>query len=130
MPQDVPGQNVVQTAYESLRELGEMNTRLLQRLSEQQQTVLRLTMEAGAKQTQLLSQPRSYQNLPAEQAALAGEYNEQLLEVARRTVDILREAGDEFAAWVRRGMERVTSAAGAAPSSEGEAPAAGRKRTS
>ena len=130
MPQDVPGQNVVQTAYESLRELGEMNTRLLQRLSEQQQTVLRLTMEAGARQAQLLSQPASYQNLPGEQAALAGEYNNRLLEVARRTADILRETQDEFAAWVRRGMERATSTAGAATSTGSEAPSAGRKRRS
>ena len=129
MPQDVLGHSVAQAAHDSLRELGEINARLVQRLSEQQLAVLRTTMEASARETQLLSQPASYQNLPSRQAALVREYNEKFLEIARRTADILRETRDELTAWVQRGLDQAASAtAGAAASSGGEAPSAGRKR--
>ena len=137
MPQDVLGHSVAQAAHDSLRELGEINARLVQRLSEQQLEVLRTTMEASARETQLLSQPASYQSLPSQQAALVREYNEKFLEIARRTADILRETRDELTAWVQRGLDQATSTAGAASTtagaaapSGGEAPSAGRKRTS
>ena len=129
MPQDVLGHSVAQAAHDSLRRLGEINARLVQRLSEQQLEVLRTTMEASARETQLLSQPASYQSLPSQQAALVREYNEKFLEIARRTADILRETRDELTAWVQRGLDQAASAtAGAAASSGGEAPSAGRKR--
>ena len=130
MAQESLIQNVTNTAYDSVRELGEINTRLVQRLSQQQLEVLRVTMEAGARETQLISQPRDYQSLLSAQAALAGEYNQKFLEIARTTADILTETRDELMAWVQRGLERATSTSREAASTAQSAASTGKKRSS
>ena len=104
------------TAYDSFKELAEINTSVYEKLTEQQMEALNVYMETGAKQVSLLSESKGYQDLLSGQASLANEANEKLLSVARNVAGILTDSKNEITSWVEKGIESaVTPIVKAAP---------------
>jgi phasin family protein len=96
---------LAQNTLDSLRELGEINTRLMERLSRQQLEIVNATFEATARETQLVTQSRDPRDFLEKQASFAAEYNRRFLDIARRSTDILGQAREEMTAWMERGLQ-------------------------
>src|SRR5919201_1451154 len=110
---------LTRTAFDSLKELGGINAKLMDKLSEQQQEIMKACLEASAREAQLVSTSKDFQELQTGQTTLASEYNERFLGIVRRTLDILTECREELATWVQKGVETATA--------ESEAAAKGRR---
>ncbi len=102
---------LTRNTFDSLRELGEINARLVEQLSRQQLSVLNASIEATTRGTQLASQSGGYGELLDNQTTVAAEYNKKILNIVAATTDVLTEARDELSAWVERGMRNVEQGA-------------------
>jgi phasin family protein len=92
------------TTMQAMKELGEINTKVMTRLTEQQMEVVGLYMDGGTKQLEGLSEAKGVQDAVASQSKLFSEMNEKLVENARKTMDILADTKAELAAWAEKGM--------------------------
>jgi hypothetical protein len=72
------------TALDAVKELVELNTKLLERSSEQQFELAHASLDAGVKGAQLVSEPRSYKDYVNGQTALVTEYGDRVLKIVRR----------------------------------------------
>lgn len=97
------------TAYESFKELAEINTSVFEKLTEQQLEALNVCLETSAKQVSLLGESKGYQDLLSGQASLANEANEKLLSVARNVAGILNDSKNEITSWVEKGIETAVT---------------------
>ncbi len=98
------------SAFNSTKELGEINTKAIKKLSEQQFDLISRCLDTGVKQLNLLSEVKGYKELLAGQTKLATEYNEKVLDTVRKTTQIFSEAKDEMATWIDKNIEgTVTS---------------------
>ena len=107
---------------DALKELSEISTRLIEKLAQQQLDAVNTSLEAGVRGTQLVIQSRDPQDYLARQAALAAEYNEKFLEIARRTSKIVADTQAELTDWIQRQVKSATGAAAKAPSARKAAP--------
>jgi hypothetical protein len=98
------------TALDSLKELGQINTKLVTRLSQQQLELLNTSLEAAGRETQLVGESKGYNDLVAHQSALAAEYNRKFLDIVRTTTNVLEETRNELTAWVEKGVKSVERA--------------------
>jgi phasin family protein len=96
------------SAMDAIKELGEINTTAMTRLTQRQMDMISLYMESGAKQLEMLSGAKNVQDLAAVQSKLFTEMNEKLLENARQTVEVLVDVKAELSAWVEKGMQNVS----------------------
>ncbi len=92
------------TTVNAIKELGEINTTAMTRLTQRQMDMMKLYMETGAKQLELLGKVQNMQDLSVSQAKLFTEMNERLLENARQTVNVLVDVKAELSAWVEKEM--------------------------
>ena len=98
------------SAFNSAKELGEINTKAIKKLSEQQFDLISRCLDTGVKQLNLLSEVKGYKELLAGHTKLATEYNEKVLDTVRKTTQIFSEAKNEMAAWIDKNIEgTVTS---------------------
>jgi phasin family protein len=98
------------SAFKSAKELGEINTTAIKKLSEQQFDLISRCLDTGVKQLNLLSEVKGYKELLTGQTKLATEYNEKVLDAVRKTTQIFSEAKDEMATWIDKNIEgTVTS---------------------
>ncbi len=98
---------ISKTAIESMKELGNINTRVIEKLTEQQLTVLNTCMEASQKELDLAASENNIQDpqsLLAAQAELVAEYNSRLMSIVQSTGDILKDCNSEFTSWADKGM--------------------------
>ncbi len=96
------------SAMDAIKELGEINTTAMTRLTQRQMDMISLYMESGAKQLETLSQAKNMQDLAATQSKLFSEMNEKLLDNARQTVEVLVDVKAELSAWVEKGMQQAS----------------------
>ncbi len=96
-------------AMQAIKELGEINTNAMTRLTQRQMEMVNLYMEGGAKQLETLSQIKGMPDMVAAQSRLFAELNEKLMENARQTVEVLVEVKTELNAWVEKGMQNAAS---------------------
>src|SRR5512132_869620 len=64
---------LTKTGFDSLRELSDINAKLVERLSEQQREIIKSCLEASTKEAALIGGSRDPKALLASQAALAAE---------------------------------------------------------
>jgi hypothetical protein len=69
-----------------------------------------------------VSEPRPYKDFVAGQTALAGEYSERVLKIARKGSEIAAELRDEYAAWIEGKVQEAT-----APLMKATGPVSGKK---
>ncbi len=112
------------SAYDSLKELAEINTKTAEKLSVQQLEILDSCLEAGTKQFMLATEAKGVKEVLSGQADLATEYNEKVLAFAKNTTAILTESKEELTAWLEKGVETAVSAnAASKPAPAKKAPA-------
>lgn len=97
------------SAMEAIKELGEINTSAMTRLTQRQMDMVGLYMEGSAKQLEALSSAKTPQAAIAAQSSLFIELNEKLMSNARQTVEVLTDVKSELAAWVEKGMEKTAA---------------------
>jgi phasin family protein len=90
---------IARTGLEAIKELGELNTRLLERASQQQLELAQASIDASVKGAQLASESRSYKEFVSAQTALATEYGERVLTTVRKGSEAAAELRDEYSAW-------------------------------
>src|SRR6266498_1261119 len=88
------------TALDALKELGELNSRFLERASQQQLEFATASVEASVKGAQLVSESRSYKDFVTGQAAVANEYGEKVLKIVRKGNEVAAELREEYSAWI------------------------------
>lgn len=95
------------TTMESVKRLGEINARALEKLAQHQLDVASAYMEGNMKQFQALSEAKGAQDLMSVQSRMASDLKESLMNHAKRTMDILMETKDEYTKWVEGGMKAI-----------------------
>jgi len=109
MTKDITDQwsEISKTAIESMKELGNISTRVMEKLTEQQLAVLNTCMEASQKEIEMATSGKSAQDpqaLLAAQAELMAEYNSKLMEIVQSTGAILRDCNSEITRWADESM--------------------------
>jgi phasin family protein len=99
--------DINQAAMEALKELGEINTKAMTRLTQRQMDMVSLYMEEGSKQIETLSQAKGAPDIVAAQSRWFTELNEKVMENARQTVEDLVDVKAEFTSWAEKGMEKA-----------------------
>ena len=82
-------------SLENAKRLGGLNTRLWDRLTEQQLAGVALWVDAGIKQLRLLGEAQSPYDIYAGQAQLAQEYAERVSEYVRQTMAVVMDVHNE-----------------------------------
>ena len=98
-----------QSALDSLKELAAINTRLVERLSQQQFELAGVSLEAGLKGSNLAVAAPAYKEYVSGQSALAGEYGEKVLDIVRKTTNVLAEARDQYSAWTEGRWKEIAT---------------------
>lgn len=93
---------------DSLKELGEINTRFVDKLAKQQMEAVNKYVTEGPAQVKTLAEVKGYKELLAAQSALIKQYNEEYMGLIRQTAQIVSDAKDEYTAWVEKGVAAVT----------------------
>ncbi len=114
-------------AYDSLKELADINSKTAEKLSAQQLEIIDTCFDTGSKQFSLATEAKDVKDILTAQANLATEYNEKVLAFARNTTAILSESKDEIAAWLEKGVEAVSATSPGAPVVAKKAPAPAKK---
>jgi len=96
-------------AMQAIKELGEINTTAMTKLTQRQMDMVSIYMEGSAKQMEVLSQAKGVQDVVAIQARLFTELNERLMENARQTVQVLMDVKADLSGWVEKNMETAAS---------------------
>jgi Phasin protein len=91
---------LTRTGLDAIKELGELNTRLFERASQQQLELAQVSIDAGVKGIQLAGESRSYREFVGGQTALATEYGERVLKTVRKSNEAAAELRDEYSAWI------------------------------
>ena len=105
---------ISKTAIESMKELGNINTKVIEKLTEQQLSVLHTCMEASQKEIDLAASEKNVQDpqsLLAAQAELVAEYNSKLISIVQSTGEILKNCNSEITSWADKGMNVTSKAA-------------------
>jgi len=98
---------ISKAAIASMKELGYINTKVIDKLTEQQLAILNTCMEASQKELDLAASEKNLQDpqsLLAAQAELIAEYNSKLIAIVQSTGDILKDCNNEITSWVDKGM--------------------------
>lgn len=92
-------------AYESMQELGAINSKTLSRLAEIQLDFARLGLENSMEQARLLTDVGSYEGLLAAESDLASRYGDRIMALARETTEVVTESRNEFVVWLEKCFE-------------------------
>jgi len=95
------------SALDSMKELGIINAKIVEKMTAQQQAILNTCLEASAKELELASSATDPKDLMAKQTALSTEYNAKFVEIVRATNDLLSECKNELSKWAEEGMEKT-----------------------
>jgi len=96
-------------ALESMKELGQINERLLARMTEQQQQILSACLEATSRELQMMGGAKDPKDLLAKQAELVSQYNSKFVDIVRSTNDFLADCRSELSAWVEKGVATASA---------------------
>jgi phasin family protein len=99
------------TALQSMRDLGNINAKMVEKLSEQQLAILNTCLEASSKEIEIVTSSHSPGELLAYQSALADEYNQRMIDIVRTTNEVLEECKAELHAWAEKGVDTATKTA-------------------
>jgi phasin family protein len=99
--------NAGKSSYESLQELGTINAKAIQKLSELQFKFASYNIETGIEQTKLLTSTTNYKDLLAAESEIAGDYSAKAIDFTRLAASILSESRDEIMSWFEKGFDKA-----------------------
>ena len=100
-----------QNTLDSIKTLGEINTRAIKEWSGCQAKFFELCLEAGRKNTDLAAETKTYADLVNNQAGLASDISEELNGVAHGAYEIGAAYQADLTKWVEQGLEGLKKAA-------------------
>jgi phasin family protein len=103
------------TTIEALKEFGEISTKVFEKLAQAQLDAVNTSLEASVRGTQVATQATDYHDCVARQTAIAAEYSEKFLEIARKANKIVADGCEELTAWVQRQVDNSIAEAPKAP---------------
>ena len=95
---------VSRQALESMKELGQINERILTRMTEQQQQILSACLEATSLELQMMGGAKDPKDLLAKQAEVVSQYSNKFVDIVRSTNDLLADCRSELSAWMEKGV--------------------------
>lgn len=98
-------------SYETFQQLGNINSKALQKLTELQFSVATLGIESSVEQAKLLSSTNNYKDLISAESELASDYGTKLVDLTKQTAAVLNESGEEVMAWFEKSAETITDTA-------------------
>ncbi len=96
------------SSYDAMKELYDINMRILSQISEQQAAYINLMMECATSQMDMVGQSKDYKDILSSQTSLINDTNEKVQGIARNTVDIMNESKDEVSAWVEKSVKEAS----------------------
>ncbi|MDM8569923.1 phasin family protein [Thiotrichales bacterium HSG1] len=90
---------------DAIKELGEINTNAMTRLTQRQMEMMNLYMEGGAKQLESLDGTKDIQDIATNQSQLFEEFNTKLTENARQTASELVDVKNKLSEWAEKNTE-------------------------
>jgi phasin family protein len=99
---------MVQSSFEALRKLGEINMRAGERLFQQQLDLTNSVLEVNAKGMEAVNKAKGYQELVSGQAKLAQDYGQEVLKGYRAAIEVLTEARDSAAEVMDQQMQKAS----------------------
>jgi len=107
--------NAGKTSYENLQQLGAINSKAVQKLTELQFSLATIGIEGGVEQAKLLSSTTNYKDLITGESELANQYGTKVMDISKQTAEVLNESGEEIAAWFEKTAESFADTAKQAP---------------
>ena len=101
-------QDYSKNAVAAAKELETINTQVIEKLTGKQMELANAAFETSTRYMSSLSEVKGYQEIVSEQAKLAAEFNEKLIDTARSTADIMTESRELYQSWVEKNMKAVT----------------------
>jgi hypothetical protein len=101
-------QEAAKQGYDNVRQLGDLNLAVWNRMLDRQVDAFGLWLDAGTRQMELLSTSKSYQEYLGAQAKLSRELVEGLTQQGRITLDSVGEAREEYRSWVEKSLSSAT----------------------
>lgn len=95
------------SSYENMQQLGTINSKAMQKLSELQFSLATAGIESGVEQAKLLSSTTNYKDLMAAESDLANQYGTKVMDIGKQTAEVLNESGEEIAAWFEKTTESL-----------------------
>jgi len=111
-------------SYETMKNLGEVNSSAIQKLTDLQFDFISISMEAGIDQAKSLNNMQNVEDIFAAGSEFASEYNEKLMGITRQTVEILSESRDEVANLIEKTVVSQVVSSKQAPTKVAKKPAA------
>ncbi|MEM7304609.1 MAG: phasin family protein [Pseudomonadota bacterium] len=96
------------SSYDAMKELYDINMRIVGQMSEQQAAYVNLMMDCATSQMDMLGKSKDYKEIISKQTSLMSEASEKAQGIARNTVDIFNESKDEVSAWVEKGVKEAS----------------------
>lgn len=93
------------TTYESLQQLGAINSKAIQKLAELQFNFASLGFESSVEQAKLLSNTSNYKDLLSAESNLANDYGTKMLDLTKQTAAVFNESGEEVVAWFEKNVD-------------------------
>ena len=97
-----------QASYSNFQELGAINMKAVQKLTELQLNLLTLGLESSAEQAKILMDSDNYENLLAIETGIATEYGNKWLGITQGISEILSESSQEYVDWAGKCFTAVT----------------------
>lgn len=97
--------SVSKTTYESLQQLGSINSKAIQKLAELQFNFASLGFESSVEQAKLLSNTSNYKDLLSAESSLANDYGSKMLDLTKQTTAVFNESGEEVVAWFEKNVD-------------------------
>lgn len=103
--------NAGKSSYENLQQLGAINSKAMQKLTELQFSLATVGIESSVEQAKLLSSTTNYKDLMAAESELANQYGSKVMDISKQTAEVLNESGEEIAAWFEKTTESFAETA-------------------
>ncbi len=95
--------------YETVRELGDINLKMLNNMLDKQSDMLNSWLDVSAKQVELSTTAKDPKEFLASQAALTKEMGEKLIAGGREALSTATEVQGEYRAWYEKSVQSMTS---------------------
>lgn len=97
-----------QASYEAIQQLGAINTKTIQKLTDIQFSLATMGVESSIEQMKLINNTNNYTDLISAESDLASTYSNKVIEVTRQAAEVLTESQEEIAKWAESNTSTLT----------------------
>ncbi len=97
--------NAGKTSYAAMQELGAINSKAIQKLTELQFNFVTMNIENSIEQAKGFSGTTNYKDLLSTVSGFTSDYSTKLMDMTRQTTEILSESRDEVVSLIEKNLE-------------------------